>query len=166
VNRYAKAGTYLFRYRAAIAAGFFIALIFFAAPVSWIIPHVSILIGIGLRLWAAGYIGPQARKREFHADRVIKNGPYKLFKHPLYIGNFFLVLGVVLLYNPPVWLGFVYMTAFVGIYTMIAIGERQYLRGKSETAVSYRLSNLKGEVSTLIVLVIIYTVWFLLISRV
>ena len=162
MKNFAQAGKYLFRYRAAIAAVFFVVLIFMAEPVSLTIGHASVILGMASRLWAAGYIGPEARKREFNAVHVIKSGPYRLFRHPLYIGNFFLVLGVVILFNPPRWLGSLYMIIFVVMYTLIAIGERQYLDGKPTIEVPYRFSNLKGEISTLIVLVIVYALFFLL----
>lgn len=118
-----------------------------------------------LRLWAAGYIGPEARKREFNADQVIQNGLYKFFKHPLYIGNFFLVLGVVVLYNPPRWIGALYIITFVIMYTIIALSERRHLKGKPIKDVSYKFSNLKGEFSTGFVLLVIYAVFFFLLRK-
>lgn len=110
-------------------------------------------------------MGPEARKREFNADHIIKNGPYKFLKHPLYIGNFFLVFGVVLLFNPPRWLGFLYMAAFVVMYTLIAVCEREFLKGKPTKDVSYKFNNLKGEFSTGFVLLVIYAVFFVLLRR-
>jgi protein-S-isoprenylcysteine O-methyltransferase Ste14 len=115
-----------------------------------------------LRIWSAGYIGPPARKHEFHAEHQIINGPYRLLRHPLYIGNFFLVLGVLILFNPPLWLSLLYMGLFIVMYTLISFSEKQHLREKSERRAQYRLVNLTGELSTLIVLGIIYLVYFLL----
>ncbi|MGB7055117.1 MAG: methyltransferase [bacterium] len=165
MKTFTQTGKYLFRYRAAIAAVFFIVLVVFAKPVSSVIAHILVLTGIALRLWAAGYIGPGARKYEFYAEHRISNGPYRILKHPLYIGNFFLVLGVIILHNPPQWLGLFYILAFIVVYSLIAISERHYLKGKSEIETSYRFINLKGEISTLIVMAVIYVVWFLLMVR-
>jgi protein-S-isoprenylcysteine O-methyltransferase Ste14 len=165
LKTFTQTGKYLFRYRAAIAAVFFIVLVVFAKPVASMIAHIFVITGIALRLWAAGYIGPAARKRNFHTKHRICSGPYHILKHPLYVGNFFLVLGVIILYNPLQWLGFLYMVTFVVIYTSIAISERYYLKGKSEIETSYRFMNLKGEISTLIVMAVIYAVWFLLMAR-
>jgi protein-S-isoprenylcysteine O-methyltransferase Ste14 len=159
-------GKYLFRYRAAIAAVFLIVLILFADPTSSAIGHLSVVIGIALRLWAAGYIGTDARKSEFHADYIIRNGPYKSLKHPIYIGNFFLVLGVIFLFNPPQWLGILYMLAFIIIYTTIVLSERRFLKNKVVKQMSYRIRNLKGEISTLLVMLIVYAVWFVLLVAV
>ena len=124
--------------------------------------HILILCGMAIRIWAAGYVGPGARKHEFHADHVIKSGPYRLLKHPLYIGNFFLVLGVLIMYNPPRWLSVLYIGLFMIIYTTILFGEVHYLKGKPEREECYRLRNLSGEVSTWIVLAVVYFVHFLL----
>jgi protein-S-isoprenylcysteine O-methyltransferase Ste14 len=165
VKKISQFGIYLFQHRAAIAAVFFIVLILFARPISTTIAHIFVVIGIGLRLWAAGYIGPEARKLKFRADHIIVNGPYGVFRHPLYIGNFFLVLGVTILYNPPRWLGIIYLTLFIIMYAMIAISEKDYLKGKPARVASYRFSNLKGEMSTLLVLAVVYVVWGLLIAR-
>jgi len=160
-----QAGKYLFRYRAAIAAVFFVVLVFYARPMPSVAPHIFIITGIALRLWAAGYIGPEARQREFSTERRIISRPYRIIKHPLYVGNFFLVLGVIILYNPPRWFGISYIIAFIIMYALIAISEKQYLKGKSQIKASYRFSNLKGEASTLIVVAAIYAMWILLAAR-
>jgi protein-S-isoprenylcysteine O-methyltransferase Ste14 len=154
---------YLFQYRAVIAVFFFILLLFYARPVHSTIGHIFVLIGLALRIWAAGYIGPAARKNEFTAEYIVSNGPYRYTKHPLYAGNFFLVLGVLLLFNPPRWLAALYIAAFVIIYAIIALGEKQYLEKKAPRKVPCKLSNLKGELSTLLMLFLIYLVYFILI---
>jgi protein-S-isoprenylcysteine O-methyltransferase Ste14 len=165
VNKYIQAGKYLFRYRAAIAAIFFVLLLFFAKPTSSTIAHIFILVGFCLRLWAAGYLGTEARKVDFRADHRISNGPYRIVKHPLYIGNFLLVLGALILYNPPKWLASLYVIAFVIMYSLIAISERQFLRKKPEVRALYKLSNLKGEISTLTVVAAVYAIWLFLVFR-
>jgi protein-S-isoprenylcysteine O-methyltransferase Ste14 len=162
VKKIARFGRYLFKYRAAIAAVFFILLGFLAQPLSSTIAHISVIIGIGIRLWAAGYIGPEARKQEFSAEFRIVNGPFRIIKHPLYVGNFFLVLGVTILYNPPRYLGILYIILYITMYALIVVSESEYLKGKPGVISSYKFSNLKGEVSTLLVLAVIYALWFVL----
>jgi protein-S-isoprenylcysteine O-methyltransferase Ste14 len=156
---------HLFRYRAAIGVAFFVLLIFFARPISSLAAHILILTGMALRFWAAGYIGPGARKHEFYAEYRINNGPYCLLKHPLYIGNFLLVSGVLVLYNPPRWLGILYMILFVIMYTLIALGERGYVGEKKEHKAPFRLGNLRGEISTLLVLVVVYVLYWVSLLR-
>jgi len=155
-------GRYLFRYRAAIAVVAFVPLIFAARPCYSPASHILVLCGMAIRIWAAGYVGSSARKHEFHADHVINNGPYRLLKHPLYIGNSFLVLGVLIMYNPPRWLSTLYIALFIVVYTTILFGEVHYLKGKPERNECYRLRNLGGEVSTWIVLAAIYFVYLLM----
>ncbi len=157
---------YLFRYRAFIGAVFFILLVIFANPVSSAIGHALVLIGIALRLWAAGYIGPDARKRRFHAEHIVQNGPYRLLHHPLYIGNFLMVLGVIIVYNPPLSLGILYLVLFVIMYTVISVGEQAFLKGRPVKQMAFRFGNLAGELSTLIVVFFVYLVWAFLILRI
>jgi protein-S-isoprenylcysteine O-methyltransferase Ste14 len=118
-----------------------------------------------LRFWAAGYIGPDARKQEFFAQHRIGDGPYRFLKHPLYFGNFLLVLGVLILYNPPRWLGISYIILFVLTYSLIALGERAYVAQKKTRKASFKLGNLKGEVSTLLVLFIVYVLYWVSLAR-
>ncbi|MGD8979245.1 MAG: methyltransferase [candidate division WOR-3 bacterium] len=160
-----QASKYLFRFRAAIAAVFFLTLVLLAKPATSLIAHVFIAAGIALRLWAAGYIGPTARSPAFSGTHRISNGPYRLLKHPLYAGNFFLVLGVVMMYNPPRWLGIAYIVLFLLMYGLISLGELYYLRGKPAIKAAFSVRNLQGEISTLIVMVVIYALWFWLINR-
>ena len=136
----------------------------FAKPASSFIAHFFIAIGLALRLWAAGYIGAEARGHAFHATQRIRSGPYRLLKHPLYAGNFFLVLGVILIYNPSQWLGIAYVALFLLIYSAISSGEMDHLRGKPEIKVTYQIRNLRGEISTLIVMAVIYVIWYYLLA--
>jgi L-asparagine transporter-like permease len=92
------------------------------------------------------------------------SGPYRLLKHPLYIGNFLLVLGVLVMYYPPLWLGALYTFLFVAIYTLIVLSEIEYMKGKPERSACYRLRNLSGEVSTWVVMAVVYAIFFLLLS--
>jgi len=78
------------------------------------------------------------------------------------MGNFFLVLGVIILFNPPQWLGLVYLGIFIVMYTLISLSEKQYLGKKPERRAEYKLTNLRGELSTLIVLGVIYSVYLLM----
>ncbi|MBE0433070.1 hypothetical protein IBX73_06335 [candidate division WOR-3 bacterium] len=158
----ASAGRFLFRYRAAAATVAFVFLVLAARPVNSPAGHIFVLLGVVLRAWAAGYIGPAGRKREFQGEYVIKSGPYRLLRHPLYVGNFLLVLGVLVLFNPPFWLRALYLALFIVIYAVIICGETRYMKGKPAREPGYELSNLRGEFSTWIVLAVIYGAYFVL----
>ena len=122
------------------------------------------LLGLAIRIWAAGYVGREARGRDFRAEYVVNNGPYRLLKHPLYVGNFFLVSGILILYNPPRRMGLLYVGLFFVIYGSIALCERDYLKGKPTRDTCYKISNLRGEFSTWLVLAFVYVVFFVLLQ--
>ncbi len=162
VNYSLEAGKHLFRFRGLIGAVLFAVLAFFSRPSHAVWPHALVLCGLAIRFWAAGYIGPAGRKKEFHAEYMILNGPYRMFKHPLYLANFLLVLGTLIMYNPPLWLWAGYVGLFFLIYVPIALAERQFLRGKPGREARFRIANLRGETWTWIVLAVIYLVYLLL----
>ena len=144
-------GKVLFRYRAVIAIPFFVTLVLLSkpAPTPWT-GCILVLVGLGMRLWAAGYIGTRGRTRVILTDFRIVNGPYRVLRHPLYIGNFLLVLGVTVLYGPPRWYAVVIVASYCIMYSLIAWSESWYLKERPEIRVVYRIVNLRGEVSTLI----------------
>lgn len=76
-------------------------------------------VGISIRLWATGYI---------HKDKEVTTaGPYKLLRHPLYLGNFIEGLGFALFAN--VWqLTVLYIPVFLLVYYKKMRLEEQYLR--------------------------------------
>jgi Putative protein-S-isoprenylcysteine methyltransferase len=83
-----------------------------------------IAVGILIRFWAAGYI---------HKDKEVTiAGPYKLLRHPLYLGNFIEGLGFALFVNS--WqLVVLYIPIFWGIYYKKMHLEEQYLRNEFGT---------------------------------
>lgn len=158
-----KLGQHLYRHRAVIAVPFFIVLVLLSRlSTTPFIPCVLILVGLGIRLWAAGYIGTRGRTGHFHTDYRIINGPYRICRHPLYIGNFLLVLGVVVLFSPPLWYALVVTVSFVGTYLLIAYSESSYLHEHPEHQGTYRLANLSGEVSTIAVVFVIVALYIVL----
>lgn len=155
-------GRILFRYRAAIATVAFGLLMLAANPVRAPAGHVLVLLGLTIRTWAAGYIGVDARARKFVGEYRITKGPYRLLKHPLYVGNFLLVAGVLLIYNPPFWMGALYVILFLSMYGAILFSEVVYMKGKTARNTNFNLKNLKGEISTWLVVLVIYAGYFLL----
>lgn len=53
-------------------------------------------LGQGLRLWAWGSNATVGKRG------VRRRGPYLLMRHPLYAGNFLILLGLVLIFNNPI----------------------------------------------------------------
>jgi protein-S-isoprenylcysteine O-methyltransferase Ste14 len=157
-DKIVRLGRSLYRLRAVIAVPFFIMLLVFARPSSspYVLASFLILTGLLVRIWSAGYIGKQSRKNEFIADFVITNGPYRYIKHPLYLGNFFLVVGVILLFNVPLWLSILLIVLFIAEYSVIIYSEMRFLRSLTRKEADFKLSNVKNEVSTIYLLCAIY----------
>ncbi len=157
-----KIGRFLFRYRAAIAVPFFVLLCAFGRTQSLnLILIFLMLAGIGLRIWASGYIGKDARKKEFRTACRIINGPYRLLKHPLYLGNLLLVVAVTIIFYPPLWLFILIIAAFLVVYSLIIIGESGYIKKLPSSRVVFSIKNAGHEISTLLVIVFILTIYFI-----
>jgi protein-S-isoprenylcysteine O-methyltransferase Ste14 len=59
---------------------------------------ILILIGIGLAVWAASSLGVNIARRVPEASphekgRLITKGPYRIVRHPIYLGEFLVILG-------------------------------------------------------------------------
>ncbi|MEO0135963.1 MAG: methyltransferase [candidate division WOR-3 bacterium] len=158
-----KLGRLFYRYRGIIATPFFILLLFLhrAQPTSPL-PHLLIIIGLALRIWTSGYIGIISRSQEIAGEYKIVNGPYFFFRHPLYLGNFFLVLGTILLFNPPCGLKILLVLIFLFEYATIILAEEDYLKGLPPVKVRFSWKKSRTELSTIIVLGIIYLIYFIL----
>ena len=155
-----KTGEFLYRCRAVIAVPFFVILVVFSIPAQLqILSCIFILGGLLIRIWAAGYIGLDARASKFASQYLITNGPFQYLKHPLYTGNLFLVLGVTILFNPPVLLAALLVVLFVMEYSIIICSEINYLKNLSGRKVKFKLRNAKNEISTVLVVVIIYLIY-------
>jgi len=81
---------------------------------------VLLVLGELVRFWALGFVEKKGKK-------LAMNGPYAFVRNPLYVGNFFLGLGVaVIVWN---WVILVlFLVGFLGIYTGTIRGEEKHLR--------------------------------------
>ncbi len=162
MNNLVLLGRFFYRYRNIIALPFFVLLVLFSQPgVNTIFAHAFVAAGVLIRLWAAGHIGEKARGRAITAEKRIISGPYYVLKHPLYLGNLFLVSGTILLYNPVFWLGLLIIAVFLLEYSIIIYAEESNLKQLRRERINFSLKNLKGEISTIIILILVYAVYFL-----
>ncbi|TMA52765.1 MAG: isoprenylcysteine carboxylmethyltransferase family protein [Deltaproteobacteria bacterium] len=69
-------------------------------------------LGQGLRLWAWG------SNAEVGKGGVRARGPYVLMRHPLYTGNFLILLGLVVIFNNP-WAYPLFLVPFAYLYHVI-----------------------------------------------
>lgn len=143
-------GRWLFRYRALSAAICYAVLFLLARPggISWIM-WALVVAGLALRFWASGYVGKEARGNVVSASQRVTGGPYGLFRHPLYVGNLLLVLGIVQLYHPLTVIHLMIMLLFVVQYGLIILAEEDHLRDCPSTAGRFVIARTGGEVSTL-----------------
>jgi len=104
--------------------------------VLWSLP--LLLAGLALRVWAMGYIGPAARTGSFEAEALVQSGPYRQFKlrpkalsgHPLYAGNFLLVLGGLVALSPHLLVSLLVLSGFLVEYYLFAKQEDRMLVAK------------------------------------
>jgi protein-S-isoprenylcysteine O-methyltransferase Ste14 len=109
-------------------AGF--ALVFaFARPSrsSLLASLVPLLLGEGLRVWAAGYIGRAGRSARVGARELLVSGPYRFSRNPLYLGNLLLVGAVLSALNPMWWLSCLIVVLFLLEYRLIIQAEEHEL---------------------------------------
>lgn len=87
------------------------------------------LFGLAIRAWAVGSAPEGTSERSTvnpRASRLRTSGPYSLVRHPLYLANGLMALGVVLF--PGVWyLPLVLVPTFLLYYERIAVREEAFL---------------------------------------
>jgi protein-S-isoprenylcysteine O-methyltransferase Ste14 len=81
---------------------------------------VLLILGESIRFWALGFVEKKGQK-------LAMSGPYAFVRNPLYVGNFFLGLGVaVIVWN---WIILaLFLAGFLGIYAGTIRGEEKHLR--------------------------------------
>ncbi|MBL8025214.1 MAG: isoprenylcysteine carboxylmethyltransferase family protein [Fibrobacteres bacterium] len=96
-----KIGTFFFKARSYTPVPFIPFIIYFAHPttLSIILGFISMVCGEAIRFWGVGYAGFATRTRNVGASKLVTNGAFSVLRNPLYAGNFFISLGVVIAFN-------------------------------------------------------------------
>jgi protein-S-isoprenylcysteine O-methyltransferase Ste14 len=103
-----------------------------ALPVWVALGLASGLLGLAIRGWTVGHvaIGTSGRgTRELRAEELNTGGIYSLVRHPLYLGNFFMWMGVVIFAGKPTAM-LVTVLAFWLYYERIMTAEERFLYEK------------------------------------
>ncbi|HET7321688.1 MAG TPA: isoprenylcysteine carboxylmethyltransferase family protein, partial [Longimicrobiaceae bacterium] len=90
------------------------------------------LSGLAVRVVAVGFTAPGTsggNTRAQRADSLNTTGMYSVVRHPLYLGNFLMWMGVALLPHHA-WLAAVVALVFCVYYERIMFGEEEFLRKK------------------------------------
>ena len=89
----------------------------------------AIVAGELLRIWSVGHSGRTTRSKSLKAPALATGGPYAVVRNPIYVGNFLLGLGYVLLTRIG-WVVGAYVLFFFIQYSLIVSIEEQFLEGK------------------------------------
>lgn len=88
--------------------------------------------GLAIRVWTIGCVPARTSGRNTKkqiADKLNTTGIYSLIRHPLYLGNFFMMLGVMM-FAHHIWVILVYTLLFVLYYERIMCAEEAFLKEK------------------------------------
>ena len=88
-----------------------------------------VLLGEGVRFWGVAYAGAGTRTtKRASGNRLVTNGPFGYVRNPLYVGNFLLSYGLVIMswaWMP--WTAIVFFFLFGFQYGLIVHYEEEYL---------------------------------------
>jgi len=143
-EEFEKQGNWLFRWRSYVPIGALVLFILagFDSPYLhlsythrqiWAIVCLVIsLAGLGIRVLTVGFAPVRTSGRNIKrqvADILNTTGMYSIVRHPLYLGNFFIVLGITLIMMTW-WLTAIVSLLFWVYYERIMFAEESFLREK------------------------------------
>lgn len=152
----------VYSYRGEIGASVFFLLYPFFSPKEKVLPWTFLLIGVGLflRAWARGYIGKESASEKMEIRSLLASGIYKI-RHPLYLGNFFLTVGVLLYASPPTFIFFLTLSLFLIEYLSFIYLEEVFRKGKKSIEEKFSLKKSLLEVKTVFILFLIFFLLYL-----
>lgn len=140
----ARIGAELFRRRSWLPVPFVLVALLVPAriePVNWILGAIAIAIGEAIRLAGVAAAGTVTRRRSRDVQRLVTYGIFAAVRNPLYVGNFFIWMGFVVI-SGVWWFLPVAIALFCVEYTLIVAYEEgvlesifgdAYLRYKAAT---------------------------------
>jgi protein-S-isoprenylcysteine O-methyltransferase Ste14 len=85
-----------------------------------------IVLGEGLRLWGVGVAGKLTRTRGANVKELVTSGPFAIVRNPLYVANFGVAYGLVVL-SKVGWLQWAFPPLFAVQYAAIVAWEERIL---------------------------------------
>lgn len=138
-------GNFLFRWRTYIPSLILLFSLFYINNLKYkeyyeTLPYLFVcyfisLLGLFIRCFTIGFTPANTSGRNTKkqvADTVNSKGIYSIIRHPLYVGNFFMFMGVVLILESISFL-FVFVLFYWLYYERIMYAEEQFLRKKFGT---------------------------------
>ena len=143
IREMSRQGSFLFRWRgylplvllpllivAVFQSGYFGAYLGDTAETAWMVFSALVsLLGLAVRAITIGYTpaGTSGRNtREQRADQLNTTGIYSVVRNPLYLGNYFMIVGVSLA-AMAWWLPVIITLSFVLYYERIIFAEEEFL---------------------------------------
>lgn len=126
-----KLGGFLFRYRGQTPIPFVLIMIFYASAdtMSLLIGTVSMVMGELIRIIGVTHIGGVSRTKTFSTgQKLITTGPFSFVRNPLYIGNFFLSVGITISANVNIYFTLIFIAFFAFQYTLVVRWEESNLK--------------------------------------
>jgi protein-S-isoprenylcysteine O-methyltransferase Ste14 len=136
-------GDWLFRWRSYVplivfpVAGLALYCVRIDSPGIWHIIYSSICItisvlGLVIRCYTIGHVpgGTSGRNTKTQiANSLNTTGIYSIVRHPLYLGNYLIMFGIVL-YIPIAWFAILFSFFYAAYYERIMFREEEFLRSK------------------------------------
>lgn len=117
----------LYRWRGVVmACGAFLAL-WLGSGDPWPFWMLPLSFGMGLRLWARCYIGAHSRGERLDVPQLSQGGPYDILRHPLYLSNVAMAMGILLWWRGLHWSSVLLASLVVIFYRALAQGEDRHL---------------------------------------
>ena len=135
-----KSGSLFFQHRNCLFTIFYIGILLFTRPAFFLgnpqldrfavaLGVMIALVGAAFRLLVIGfaYIKRGGKNGRVYADNLVIEGVYAHVRNPMYISNFFIVVGIGIIYGSA-WIYFLAIPFFSFAYLAIMVTEEDYLR--------------------------------------
>jgi protein-S-isoprenylcysteine O-methyltransferase Ste14 len=100
-----------------------------AVPVVIVFGALLAALGALLRVWGAAYLGYDiVQHAQMQVGGLMAAGPYRYVRNPLYLGGWFMMAAISLLFTPS---GALFMLVLIGFfYVRLVLGEEAFLAAK------------------------------------